>query len=529
MSTIETMPAAPVPVQATVHAPLHASVEPVAVHPSLSEVLDLDGVRIDPTWALRIPPDVAQRRHVLPLCKLGDRVIVGSPTPLDSATERIVANYIKHDFDLQLVTADSLRRACLRVFQRTLFEQPETETAREDKSHSTDVSSATDVVALCDEILGAAVLRGASDIHLIPTAHELQVHLRVDGHLESYRNLPAAAHAGVLSRLKVLAGMDIAERRAAQDGRIRSRLGKDALAIEMRVATLPTRYGERMTLRLLGMQSGELTLAGLGLNQAGLSTFTGATSRPHGLILLTGPTGSGKSTTLYVAIEQLLRSRGGNVITIEDPIEYEIAGASQVEIDPADKINFSKALRSLLRHDPDVVMIGEIRDSETANIAVKASLTGHLVFSTLHTNNAAGVVTRLVDLGVEPFLIAATLRLSVAQRLVRRLCSTCRRPRALNATEALLLGNADLTGTTVFEPHGCIRCAGRGYNGRVGLFELMPGNESLAQLISQGCDEQSLLSHAQAQGWSSLVDDGVAKLLDGTASFDDVTQAVLNW
>ncbi len=206
--------------------------------------------------------------------------------------------------------------------------------------------------------------------------------LRVDGQLEIYRHLPAAAQSGIISRLKVLAGMDIAERRAAQDGRIRSRVGHDQAQVEMRVATLPTRYGERMTLRLLGTQSSAMTLSGLGLRDAELSTFTNATSRPHGLILLTGPTGSGKSTTLYVALEQLLRTRGGNVITIEDPIEYEIAGASQVEIDPADKINFSKALRSLLRHDPDVVMIGEIRDSETANIAVKASLTGHLVFST---------------------------------------------------------------------------------------------------------------------------------------------------
>ncbi len=270
-------------------------------------------------------------------------------------------------------------------------------------------------------------------------------------------------------------------------------------------------------------------MSSLGLSACDLTTFVSAAARPHGLILLTGPTGSGKSTTLYVAIEQLLRTRGGNVITIEDPIEYEIAGASQVEIDPADKINFSKALRSLLRHDPDVVMIGEIRDSETANVAVKAALTGHLVFSTLHTNNAAGVVTRLMDLGVEPFLVAATLRLSMAQRLVRRLCSHCRRPRELSMAEALVLGQSDLAGATVYEPQGCLVCAGRGTKGRIGLFELMPGNEALAQLISQGCDEQSLVNYGQQQGWKSLVHDGIAKLLDGTTSYSEVTQAVLSW
>lgn len=502
----------------------------IAEQPGSTELLDLDHVRIDPAWALRMPPEVAQRRHVLPLCKIDDTVIVASTAPLDPATERIVTNYVKHPYSVQLTTADSLKRACTRVFQRTLFEQPISDSAKEGRAEATDAThTSLDVVALCDEILGAAILRGASDIHLIPTAEQLLVHLRVDGELENYRQLPALAHSGIVSRLKVLAGMDIAERRAAQDGRIRSRIGGHSAPIEMRVATLPTRYGERMTLRILGTQNGQLSLPSLGLRDQDLTTFTSATSRPHGLILLTGPTGSGKSTTLYVAIEQLLRTRGGNVITIEDPIEYEIAGASQVEIDPADKISFSKALRSLLRHDPDVVMIGEIRDSETANIAVKASLTGHLVFSTLHTNNAAGVVTRLIDLGVEPFLVAATLRLSMAQRLVRRLCPHCRQPRTMTQAEAQVLGQPHLVGATVYEPQGCVQCAGRGTNGRIGLFELMPGNESLAQLISAGRDEQTLVAHAQEHGFQSLVDDGVAKLLDGTTSVSEVTQAVLNW
>lgn len=498
-----------------------------------ADSLDLDHVRIDPAWALLIPPEVARRRHVLPLCKIDGTVVVASVSPLDIATHRIVSNYVKHEFSVQLVSPESLQRACSRVFQRTLFEQPNSNvetTALTGRGVDTaDASSASDVVSLCDEILGAALLRGASDIHLIPTAQELLVQLRVDGELEVYRQLPSTAQSGVLSRLKVLAGMDIAERRAAQDGRIRSRVGSRDAMVEMRVATLPTRYGERMTLRLLGTHHGQLSLDGLGLRGDDLATFVNASSRPHGLILLTGPTGSGKSTTLYVAIEQLLRTRGGNVITIEDPIEYEIAGASQVEIDSADKVNFSKALRSLLRHDPDVVMIGEIRDSETANVAVKAALTGHLVFSTLHTNNAAGVVTRLIDLGVEPFLIAATLRLSMAQRLVRRLCTNCRQPRELTLTEARLLGQSDLAGATVYEPQGCVQCAGRGTNGRIGLFELMPGSESLSQLISVGNNEQALSAYSQEQGWKSLVDDGIAKLLDGTTNYSQVAEAVLNW
>ncbi|MCC6512197.1 MAG: type II/IV secretion system protein, partial [Pirellulaceae bacterium] len=292
--------------------------------------------------------------------------------------------------------------------------------------------------------------------------------------------------------------------------------------------------GERMTLRLLGSHSENMSLSGLGMREDDLQAFQQATSRPHGLVLLTGPTGSGKSTTLYVAIEQLLRTRGGNVITIEDPVEYEIVGASQVEIDSADKVNFSKALRSLLRHDPDVVMIGEIRDAETASIAVKASLTGHLVFSTLHTNTAAGVVTRLIDMGVEPFLVAATVRRSVAQRLVRRLCPHCRSPRSLTEAEVLMLSltdnyRTDLVGRTVYEPTGCIVCAGRGYVGRIGLFELLPGSEELAHVIADGANEEALQRYARERQLFSLLDDGIAKLLDGTTTVSEVTSAVVNW
>jgi type II secretory ATPase GspE/PulE/Tfp pilus assembly ATPase PilB-like protein len=245
--------------------------------------------------------------------------------------------------------------------------------------------------------------------------------------------------------------------------------------------------------------------------------------------LLTGPTGSGKSTTLYVAIEQLLETHGGNVITIEDPVEYEIRGASQVEVDSADKVNFSKALRSVLRHDPDVVMIGEIRDAETASIAVKASLTGHLVFSTLHTNTATGVVTRLLDLGIEPFLIAATLRLSVAQRLVRRLCPHCRRERPMLETEALSLRQPKLTGHPVYEPVGCIACAGRGYTGRIGLFEILESSESFANLISSGATEDALNDHLRQRGESLLLDDGLEKILDGRTTVKEVVSAVTTW
>ncbi len=491
--------------------------------------LDLDQVRIDPAWALRIPANYALRKRILPLCKIADEVIVACAQPVDSQTRKALHNYLKCDLQFAEVGLASLRRALARVYDSPSIGSPSinrTEQAAVSREPKGEGDSA---VAICDELLQAGILRGASDIHLVPSASSLVVQLRVDGQLEAYRELPLALQPLVLSRLKVLAGMDIAEKRAAQDGRITSRSGDARNSIDIRVATLPTRYGERMTLRLLTAHSTKLSLQSLGMRTSDLQIFTAATARPHGLVLLTGPTGSGKSTTLYVAIEHLLGSRGGNVITIEDPIEYEIPGASQVEVDSADKVNFSKALRSVLRHDPDVVMIGEIRDAETANIALKASLTGHLVFSTVHTNTAVGVVTRLVDMGVEPFLIAATLRLSVAQRLVRKLCAFCRRPRAMTATESFALHQPELENSIVYDAAGCVMCAGRGYSGRIALFEMLESNEGVAKLIASGADETALLQDARLRSTPHLLDDGIAKILDGVTTVSEVTNAVTVW
>ncbi len=491
--------------------------------PSL-EILDLDCVRIDPAWALRVPSAYAFRKRVLPLCKLNDEVIVACVGALDSQTQKALRSYLKSEIKLVTVSLESMRSTLARVYESLSMNGVLPTT------HSTEPKDEVDnTIIVCDELLQAALLRGASDIHLVPNASSLSVHLRVDGVLELYRELPLALQPLVVSRLKVLAGMDIAEKRAAQDGRITSKSNITRNSIDIRVATLPTRYGERMTLRLLTSNASKLSLQSLGMRSSDLATFSSATERPHGLVLLTGPTGSGKSTTLYVAIEQLLRNRGGNVITIEDPIEYEIKGASQVEVDSSDKVSFSKALRSVLRHDPDVVMIGEIRDPETAETAVKASLTGHLVFSTVHTNTAAGVVTRLKDMGVEPFLIAATLRLSVAQRLVRKLCEHCRRPRMITAAEIFALQQPALESCIVFDPVGCVMCAGRGYTGRIALFEMLESSEATAKLIAHGANEDELLQDARSRNVSLLLNDGVAKILDGTTTVAEVTNAVTLW
>jgi type II secretory ATPase GspE/PulE/Tfp pilus assembly ATPase PilB-like protein len=297
----------------------------------------------------------------------------------------------------------------------------------------------------------------------------------------------------------------------------------------MRVATIPTRFGERVTLRLLSPLQDTPSLAELGMGKGQLDLFTRAIASSNGLVLLTGPTGCGKSTTLYTAIMQLLKTRGGNVITVEDPIEYEIPGTTQVEVDSTEKVSFSRALRSILRHDPDVIMLGEIRDAETAEMAIKASLTGHLVFSTLHTNTAAGVVTRLLDMGVEPFLIAATLRLAVAQRLVRRLCPRCRSLSRLSETDAAALGRPELSGQESYQSTGCVYCAGKGFVKRMALFEMLPGGNETADLISGGATEADLLELMRRSNQPMLLDDGINKVLAGTTTAHQVLSAVGTW
>ena len=334
----------------------------------------------------------------------------------------------------------------------------------------------TDSVQLVDRILRAGLFLHASDVHFDPFADSVRVRFRVDGQLEEVLRIPAAMQSALTSRLKVLASLDIAERRAPQDGGFTWQpVGMGAFAqapLDVRMATLPVRHGERITLRLLETGGKRLTLDDLGMLPRDRAIMDKVIRRPYGLVLLTGPTGSGKTTTLYAAINELLKGEPLNILTVEDPIEYEMPGVSQAEVDSSDKVNFAKALKSLLRHDPDVVMIGEIRDSDSLDAAVKSALTGHLVLSTLHTNDAKSTVTRLVDMGLDPNLVTATLRLAVAQRLVRRLCIKCREAYEPTDAELAVLGLERTSGMVFYRAKGCPECGGRGYMGRIGLFEL---------------------------------------------------------
>lgn len=485
-----------------------------------AEPIDMSTVRVDPSWALRIPGSLARRKKVLPCCRINGRVIVACVDPNDPNALNSVERHLDYPIEPVLADEKSLEVLILKVFGGASGRVTAVRVAADPGDE--------DTVVICDEILQAAAIRDASDIHIDPNGEDIRIRLRVDGALEEYKRLPIELHPLVSSRLKILGNMDIAERRAPQDGRFAwtSVQGRE---IDVRAATIPTRYGECITLRLLASKDTNLSLETLGMMPNDLDAFSDAINKPHGMILLTGPTGSGKSTTLYAGIQRLIENRALHVVTVEDPIEYDIPEVAQVSVDSADKVSFSKALRSILRHDPDVIMIGEIRDSETADIAIKSSLTGHLVLSTLHTNSAASAVTRLLDMGVAPYLAGATLRLVIAQRLVRRLCPKCRIPVELTEPEAIALGDREAAGKTAYKPGGCIHCAGRGLYGRTGLFEVLVVNEELSRLVSLGIEETKLLQMSRSAGCKRLVDDALAKVLLGKTTCREALSAVSIW
>ena len=376
------------------------------------------------------------------------------------------------------------------------------------------------VIRLINALFTQALRDGASDIHIEPFETRSVVRLRIDGTLRDLIEPARALHGAIVSRIKIMAQLDIAEKRLPQDGRITLRVaGKP---VDVRVSTIPTGHGERVVLRLLDKQAGRLDLTRLGMDDDTLAHMDRLILEPHGIVLVTGPTGSGKTTTLYAALSRL-DATTLNIMTVEDPIEYDLDGISQTQVNTRIEMSFARALRTILRQDPDVVMIGEIRDLETAQIAVQASLTGHLVFATLHTNDAVSAVTRLVDMGVEPFLLASSLIGVGAQRLVRRLCLECRKPFAADAAQQRALGLAPTDGT-LYTAQGCAACNRTGYRGRTGIYELLTVDDDLRRLIHDRASEQTLRAHVQSRGMRSLRDDGMRWAGQGVISLEEVVR-----
>lgn len=385
-----------------------------------------------------------------------------------------------------------------------------------------DTRDDSPVIRLINALLLEAVKEGASDVHVETQEKRLVVRFRIDGVLRDRLEPPRGLAPLLVSRIKVMAKLDIAERRVPQDGRVTLRIGGHD--VDARVSTIPTQHGERVVMRLLEKGSLKLDMSVLGMSDRDRDLFTRLLERPHGMLLVTGPTGSGKTTTLYAALHRL-NDRKRNIMTVEDPIEYELAGIGQTQVNPRTDMTFARGLRAILRQDPDVIMVGEIRDHETAQVAVRSSMTGHFVLSTLHTNSAVGSVTRLIDMGVERYLLAPMVVGLVAQRLVRRLCPACRVAGEATEAESILLGRTLKPGKKLFRAGGCEQCHGEGYRGRAGLYEVIAVDEAFQLLIHDGASEAELEAHARKHN-PSLLDDGLAKIKAGVTTVEEVARVV---
>lgn len=395
---------------------------------------------------------------------------------------------------------------------------------------SVDLLDARDeapMIRLANSLLAQAIRQKASDIHIEPFEKELLVRYRVDGVLFNVLSIPSRLQAGLVSRFKLMANLNIAEKRLPQDGRIRIRTaGRD---VDIRVSTIPIRHGERVVLRILEQGTLLLPLSSIGFDRQDLETLTSLIQLTNGIILVTGPTGAGKTTTLY-AILNTINSPDKNIITIEDPVEYQLKGIGQIQVNPRIELTFASGLRSILRQDPDVILIGEIRDLETAEIAIQASLTGHLVFSTLHTNDAPSAITRLVDMGVEPFLISTSLKAILAQRLVRKICPECREPYVPDRNEMSRLGmtQEELKNGTLFRGKGCGACLNTGYKGRQGIYELLVVDETIGQMIDNRSQVSEIRQKARNRGMFTLLEDGKRKVLAGITTSEEVLRVALS-
>ncbi|WP_115717086.1 type II secretion system ATPase GspE [Gallaecimonas mangrovi] len=433
-----------------------------------------------------------------------------APTPINN-----------HDFEEQLVAAYQRDSSAARQLMEDIGADLDLNALAEELPETEDLLDSDDdapVIRLINALLSEAIKEGASDIHIETFEQALVVRFRVDGVLKEVLK-PSRKLANLLvSRIKVMSRMDIAEKRVPQDGRIGLRIA--GRAVDVRVSTMPSNHGERVVLRLLDKNAVRLDLEDLGMVRSVRDQFEGLIRKPHGIILVTGPTGSGKSTTLYAGLSEI-NSKDRNILTVEDPIEFDLEGIGQTQVNPKVNMTFARGLRAILRQDPDVVMVGEIRDLETAQIAVQASLTGHLVLSTLHTNTAAGAITRLEDMGVEPFLISSSLLGVLAQRLVRRLCPHCREEYKASKAEVELMALGDEKKPSLYRPKGCEHCNHTGYRGRTGIHEFIIIDEKLREFIHGGKGEQAIVKQVR-KAVASIRDDGFAKVRAGITSLEEV-------
>lgn len=520
--------------------------------PPVTSGLDLSTLEVDAAVIRLVPQETARRHQLLPLQRLGAtlKVAMADPTnflALDEirfmtglSVEPIVAPAAAVRAAIERhygwVEDDASQNASQKTMEDLVGFTDQEEAESVELEEETDDGSfnlaelekeaeGAPVIRLVNHILTDAVRRGASDVHMEPYEREFRVRLRVDGILQAVMSPPLRLRDALISRVKIMAKLDIAEKRLPQDGRILMKLNHEGKKkqIDLRVSVLPTLYGEKVVMRLLDKENLRLDMTLLGFEPESLAKFQKAILKPYGMVLVTGPTGSGKTNTLYSAIAQLNKPET-NILTAEDPVEFQITGINQVQMKDQIGLNFAAALRSFLRQDPNIILVGEIRDFETAEIAIKAALTGHLVLSTLHTNDAPSTISRLMNMGIEPFLVATSVHLICAQRLVRKLCSVCRAPENPGSKALLAAGftNEEARKAKIFGPKGCPKCLDRGYKGRVGLYEVMEVGDEMRDLILAGASTMDLRRKAIERGMISLRRSGLTKVMEGTTSLEEV-------
>ncbi len=502
-------------------------------------LIDLAATGVSPDAAQQIPLHVLERVAAIPYAIENDalRIAIADPGNLHGIDELRIATRFPLELGVAprediFVEIRRLARASEATGARAALEAVEVEEEEEgDDLEADDGISDAPLVRLVNSVIFQAAEDGASDVHFEPQEDALVVRFRIDGVLQEVQRIPRRMAPGVTTRLKVLAKLDIAERRKPQDGRISLNAAAAGRTLDIRVATLPTVEGEKVVMRLLDKSKRPPTLEELGLSDDMRARLSEIIKRPTGALLVTGPTGSGKSTTLYAGLSQINRPEI-NIITVEDPVEYRLAGVNQVQINNRAGLTFSSALRSILRSDPDVVMVGEIRDGETAKISIEAALTGHFVLSTLHTNDAPGALTRLNEMGVEPFLTGAAVSAVLAQRLARKLCSHCcemYQPSSEELLQARVAPDVALAsdGMAFYRKRGCPRCGQSGYRGRIGVFQLLTMNEEIATLAVQKASRQDIERAAMGSGMRSLWDDGIAKVAAGLTSIEEIARVLV--
>ncbi|ADO70986.1 type II secretion system ATPase GspE [Stigmatella aurantiaca] len=492
---------------------------------------------VDPELVKKVPINFAKQAKLLPLALEDETVIIAVADPLDTAVLDNARLLLGQNISPRIALGSTIVDAINAVYDRSIneaeqlvdeMEEADLDSLAHELEEPKDLLDTDDeapVIRLVNSILFRAAKERASDIHIEPMERELLVRFRVDGVLQEVIKPPKRYQNSIVSRVKVMGQLNIAEKRLPQDGRIRIKLaGRD---IDIRLSTIPTTFGERIVMRLLDKTATLLDLAEIGMSQQTLAGMASVIKRSHGIILVTGPTGSGKTTTLYGALSKI-NTPDLNILTVEDPVEYQLKGIGQMAISPKIGLTFAQGLRSFLRQDPDVIMVGEIRDKETAEIAIQASLTGHLVLSTVHTNDAAGAVTRLVDMGVEPFLVASSLTAILAQRLVRRVCPDCRVPTSTEDHELKELSHTRASFKErygvdrIYKATGCPNCNRTGYRGRTGIYEFLLVDDDVRQLVLKNVDASTIKKSAMSKGMLTLLDDGARKVALGETTIAEV-------